>query len=90
MVEEKVINTGKDDKRRRTSVGADGNDMRISSKPARISEILSGEEKRIDTGIGELNRVLGGGLVSGSLVLISGEPGIGLSLIHISEPTRPY
>ena len=42
MVEEKVINTGKDDKRRRTSVGADGNDMRISSKPARISEILSG------------------------------------------------
>ena len=88
MVEEKVINTGKDDKRRRTSVGADGNDMRISSKPARISEILSGEEKRIDTGIGELNRVLGGGLVSGSLVLISGEPGIGKSTIIIQAASN--
>ena len=88
MVEEKVINAGKDDKRRRTSVRADGNDMRISSKPARISEILSGEEKRIDTGIGELNRVLGGGLVSGSLVLISGEPGIGKSTIIIQAASN--
>lgn len=48
-----------------------------------LSEIGTGEFSRIDTGIGELNRVLGGGLVQGSLVLISGEPGIGKSTIII-------
>ncbi len=38
-------------------------------------------ESRIDTGIAELNRVLGGGLVNGSLVLLGGEPGIGKSTL---------
>lgn len=82
MVEEKVIDFEQDDKRRRTSTrtqgaaGATG-----SNKPAKLSSIISGETARIDTGIKELNRVLGGGLVPGSLTLISGEPGIGKSTI---------
>lgn len=47
----------------------------------KIGEIKSGEKERYDTGIGELNRVLGGGLVKGSLTLISGDPGIGKSTL---------
>lgn len=52
-----------------------------NSKPESISKIKSGEFERYDTGINELNRVLGGGLVRGSLTLISGAPGIGKSTI---------
>lgn len=51
------------------------------SKPIPIQEIQSGLYDRIDTGIKELNRVLGGGLVRGSVTLISGEPGIGKSTL---------
>lgn len=47
----------------------------------KISDIKSGEEQRYDTQILELNRVLGGGLVKGSLTLISGAPGIGKSTL---------
>ena len=83
MVEEKIINIDKEDKRRRTSLRDDGANTHTPSRPSRISDISSGEKKRIDTGNGELNRVLGGGLVAGSLVLISGEPGIGKSTIII-------
>ncbi|MEA4935970.1 MAG: DNA repair protein RadA [Paludibacter sp.] len=50
-------------------------------KPVLISEVETTEEARIDTRSNELNRVLGGGLVSGSLVLIGGEPGIGKSTL---------
>ena len=55
-----------------------GNQM---TKPERISEIDSTEEARTSTAIGELDRVLGGGVVSGSLVLFGGEPGIGKSTL---------
>ncbi len=51
------------------------------SKPQPIKTIKSGAHERYDTRIGELNRVLGGGLVKGSLILISGEPGIGKSTL---------
>ena len=51
------------------------------SKPILISDIETEEEDRIDTRSQELNRVLGGGLVPGSLVLIGGEPGIGKSTL---------
>ena len=47
----------------------------------RLSEISSDIEKRIYTGINEFDRVLGGGIVEGSLVLLSGDPGIGKSTI---------
>ncbi|MFN8256628.1 MAG: DNA repair protein RadA [Bacteroidales bacterium] len=50
-------------------------------KPVLISELVHENEKRIDTGSVELNRVLGGGLVHGSVVLIGGEPGIGKSTL---------
>jgi len=52
-------------------------------KPQLIHEIKANTEARIDTNNSELNRVLGGGLVSGSLVLIGGEPGIGKSTLML-------
>ena len=86
MVEEKVVTAREDDRRRRTSgLGkpSDGTDSSRRGRPEKLSRIRSGEQSRIDTGIGELNRVLGGGLVPGSLTMISGEPGIGKSTIII-------
>ena len=50
-------------------------------KPQRISQIDSGDEIRFYTGMGELDRVLGGGAVEGSLVLVGGAPGIGKSIL---------
>lgn len=50
-------------------------------KPVLISDVEALNEPRIDTCNNELNRVLGGGLVNGSLVLIAGEPGIGKSTL---------
>ena len=52
-----------------------------SRKPQRISEVTSGGELRFSTGMGELDRVLGGGAVAGSLVLVGGAPGIGKSTL---------
>ncbi len=53
------------------------------SKPMRLQEVVATEEMRIDMHNGELNRVLGGGLVPGSLVLLGGEPGIGKSTLAL-------
>jgi len=53
--------------------------------PKSIVNIKSGEYERYDTGISELNRVLGGGLVKGSLTLISGDPGIGKSTLLLQS-----
>lgn len=50
-------------------------------RPVLLSDVETVEESRIDTHNNELNRVLGGGLVQGSLVLIGGEPGIGKSTL---------
>ena len=50
-------------------------------QPKKISEIELGELRRVDTQDQELNRVLGGGLVPGSIVLLGGEPGIGKSTL---------
>jgi len=49
--------------------------------PKSLSDIEMNDEERYDTHIGELNRVLGGGLVRGSLILVGGDPGIGKSTI---------
>ncbi len=56
---------------------------RRASEPRRLAEIESAGEERWRSGIGELDRVLGGGLVPGSLVLIGGDPGIGKSTLAI-------
>lgn len=53
----------------------------LLTRPLAISEIDTEDEHRYHTGLSELDRVLGGGLVKGSLVLISGDPGIGKSTI---------
>ncbi len=51
------------------------------SVPTSIADIELNDEERINTGIQELNRVLGGGIVAGSLILIGGDPGIGKSTL---------
>lgn len=53
----------------------------LSEKILELEDIGVDDDVRYDTGLGELNRVLGGGLVKGSLVLLGGEPGIGKSTI---------
>lgn len=53
------------------------------SMPQRIQDVQAQEEMRIDMQSSELNRVLGGGLVPGSLVLLGGEPGIGKSTLAL-------
>lgn len=91
MVEEKIIDVNEDDKRSRSMSGIGGaHGARTSggraaghAKALPLTEISGEAYTRLDTEIGELNRVLGGGLVKGSLTLISGEPGIGKSTIII-------
>ncbi len=63
------------------SVNINKQSTQITKIPRSINDFESSDFKRIDTNITELNRVLGGGLVEGSLVLISGEPGIGKSTL---------
>lgn len=55
--------------------------IKKASKPIKISEIAVDDEDRIDAKNNELNRVLGGGLVKGSMILLGGEPGIGKSTL---------
>lgn len=73
FVEETVV-TGQQNKGQKTS-------MREKSKPTMLSEISLKEEDRLGTGLEELDRVLGGGLVAGSLILVGGDPGIGKSTL---------
>lgn len=57
-----------------------------ASRPLKLNEIDSTHESRISLNNGELDRILGGGLVEGSLVLIGGEPGIGKSTLSLQIP----
>ena len=70
-VEEKEVRSKKQEDRR----------LKTEGVPVPIQEITNAEEQRIVLPYGELNRVLGGGLVLGSLVLVGGEPGIGKSTL---------
>ncbi|MBO5013900.1 MAG: DNA repair protein RadA [Paludibacteraceae bacterium] len=60
-----------------------GAGLRRGAKAQRLHEVDAKEEMRIDMQSSELNRVLGGGLVPGSLVLLGGEPGIGKSTLAL-------
>ena len=75
MIEEKVS----------VSKGKNKRVSREKMKPVRLSEIQHQEEERILMPSSELNRVLGGGLVPGSLTLIGGEPGIGKSTLILQN-----
>jgi len=55
----------------------------VAQKPKHLDEITYDQQQRIATSDGELNRVLGGGIVPGSIVLIGGEPGIGKSTLML-------
>lgn len=57
-------------------------------KPQHLAEIGSAQENRSSLGIKELDRILGGGLVEGSLILIGGEPGIGKSTLSLQIPLK--
>ena len=70
--EEKVVNT---------SATGSMSSNKTKTMPKKLKEVEGIESSRIGTGIGELDRVLGGGLVKGSLVLVGGEPGIGKSTL---------
>src|SRR5690554_732072 len=52
-----------------------------SAEPRRLSQVTEADEPRIATGLEELDRVLGGGLVLGSVTLLGGDPGIGKSTL---------
>jgi len=73
LVEEVVIAPSKE--RRRTSG--------TSAKPVSIASVGVEEEHRLETGLREFDRVLGGGLVPGSVVLLAGDPGIGKSTLML-------
>lgn len=61
------------------------------SKPLKVNEIDASEEARLNTLDGEFNRVLGGGIVPGSLTLLGGEPGIGKSTLLLQISLKlPY
>jgi len=74
MVEERVVPTAKG-----TTAGTASLDR--AAKPVVFSEISMTEEPRMQTHIGEFDRVLGGGIVPGSLTLVGGDPGIGKSTL---------
>lgn len=74
LVEEVVLKSS-------SGAGGGGSVSGIASKPVPLNEIRTETGLRFDTGFGELNRVLGGGVVPGSLVLVGGDPGIGKSTL---------
>ena len=58
---------------------------RVAARPLlRLVDVVSEESERIPTGVAELDRVLGGGLVPASVVLVGGEPGVGKSTLLLS------
>jgi DNA repair protein RadA/Sms len=78
-------------KEEKSSWKPDNSEAKRVSKPLRIKEIDSTQEVRMDTTDGELNRVLGGGIVPGSLILLGGEPGIGKSTLLLQISLKlPY
>jgi DNA repair protein RadA/Sms len=59
-----------------------------AARPVPLHEVEASEDARLRTGIGELDRVLGGGVVPGSLVLLGGDPGIGKSTLLLTALER--
>src|SRR5687767_991777 len=59
------------------------------TRPVPMGQIEMTEEDRLPTGLGELDRVLGGGIVPGSIVLLGGDPGIGKCLVAETRVIDP-
>src|SRR5688572_14686656 len=81
LVEEVIIK----DNKLKESTWKDITDEKNPAKTVALNEIVSSEEKRMLTKDAELNRVLGGGIVPGSIVLVAGEPGIGKSTLFLQS-----
>lgn len=62
--------------------------IQSASKVTKLSSVTALEEERISCGIGEFDRVLGGGIVTGSLVLVGGDPGIGKSTLLLQSAMK--
>ena len=78
-------------KEEKTAWKPNDNEVKKASRPLRINEIDTTLEVRMDTTDAELNRVLGGGIVPGSLILLGGEPGIGKSTLLLQISLKlPY
>ncbi len=78
-------------KEEKTSWKPESSAVKKASKPLKIKEIDATQEIRMDSTDGELNRVLGGGIVPGSLTLLGGEPGIGKSTLLLQISLKlPY
>jgi DNA repair protein RadA/Sms len=67
-----------------------GSNAKRDIKPVKINDVQIEDEERYSTGIKEMDRVLGGGIVKGSLILVGGDPGIGKStlLLQVCEKAR--
>ena len=74
----------------RSTPAAVGRSRRAAGGPVPIAEVDSAEWQPRSTGIGELDRVLGGGLVPGSVTLLGGEPGIGKSTLLLQVVARSW
>ncbi|NPA67279.1 MAG: DNA repair protein RadA [Chlorobi bacterium] len=82
-------NTFKEEiEQKNTGISYKSSKIKIAAKPKLIKDITYEKEQRINTLNAEFNRVLGGGLVPGSLVLIGGEPGIGKSTLALQIAVR--
>lgn len=81
-------NTFKEFRTGKSSSTLTAEEKRVASRPIPLSDIRADAEPRIDLHDDELNRVLGGGLVPGSLVLLGGEPGIGKSTLVLQTILR--
>ena len=79
FVEEPVI---------KSSGKSSGKSISSGEKPVTLEEIETSETERISSGMAELDRVLGGGIVPGSLVLVGGDPGIGKSTLLLQVCQR--
>ena len=70
-------------KKKTAATSKSGGALRSMSRPRLMSEVETTHELRFETGMNELDRVLGGGAVKGSLVLVGGAPGIGKSTLML-------
>ena len=83
-ITEEIISKGEPTQRIASLAGASE-----TTPPQPIAQIGRSENRRIDTGNSEVNRVLGGGLVPGSFILLGGEPGIGKSTLSLQIALAP-